>query len=383
MMIKRLLKSMMSIIKAPFIGLNNMTKPLKGIFKFMASAPAKILKPLLGGIFKILKAVLKSPFKAMDKGFEYGSYYLQKWMGAGLKGIGKGITLLGKVIWEMLLPVRNPDRWLRENYRYIANRIVEDQNFANRFFSSVIMVLIAIPVIIFGGWPLQLLMIVVMTISAWEWGGLAPSGVFTQKRITLTLCIAATMLLMRPLGPAAPALITIFLFIDIFIPKPSVERAFHNQIGFSYLFVAALSFGWIHDNFGALATLWLVLTVIATDIAAFVGGRAFGGAKLAPSISPNKTFSGSLCALGAAGVIGFLYAGIDGKPVLFFIFLSLFVSIMAQVGDLFESMLKRRANVKDSGNIIPGHGGVLDRIDGFLMASPAAFVALKIAEWLN
>ncbi|MCH9852873.1 MAG: phosphatidate cytidylyltransferase [Alphaproteobacteria bacterium] len=382
-MIKRLLQSIIKMIKLPFIWLNKALQILKKSGKFVFTTPIKILKPLFGGIFRILKAVLVSPFRAMDKGFEYGSYYLQKWMGASLRALGKGVTLLGKAIWEMLLPIRNPNRWLRENYRYLANRIIEDQNFANRFFSSVIMVAIAIPVIIFGGWPLQLLMIVVMTISAWEWGGLAPSGVFTQKRLTLTLCIAATMLLMRPLGPAAPALITIFLFIDIFIPKPSVERAFHNQIGFSYLFVAALSFSWIHDNFGALATLWLVLTVIATDIAAFIGGRALGGAKLASSISPNKTLSGSLCALGAAGVIGFFYAGIAGKPLLFFIFLSLFISVMAQVGDLFESMLKRRANVKDSGNIIPGHGGVLDRIDGFLMASPTAFLALQIAEWLN
>ena len=177
-MIKRLFKQIIKMVKSPFIWLNNIIKPLKRVFKFALSAPVKILKSLFGGIFKLIKAVVASPFRAMDKGFEAGGYYLQKWMGKGLTAIGKGIKLLGKIIWEMLLPVRNPDRWLRENYRYIADRIVEDQNFANRFFSSVIMVLIAVPVIIFGGWPLQLLMIVVMTISAWEWGGLR-----TKRRV--------------------------------------------------------------------------------------------------------------------------------------------------------------------------------------------------------
>ncbi len=319
----------------------------------------------------------------MDEGFEYCSRHVQKYLDRFLEALGKVLIFIVKAIWQLLLPIRNPNRWLKENYVHIMNQILEDQNFANRFFSSIIMAAIAIPVIIVGGWLLQILMIIVITISAWEWGGLAPGGAYRQKRIIFTVFMAITLILMRPLGPAAPALISIFLFIDVFIPKPSVERSFHNQLGFSYLFVAALSFSWIHDNFGALATLWLVLSVIATDVAAFMGGRAFGGAKLAPSISPNKTISGSFCAICAAGFIGFLYSGISGKPIVFFILLSMLTSIMAQIGDLLESMLKRRVGVKDSGSIVPGHGGVLDRIDGFLMATPTAFLVLKITEWVN
>lgn len=117
--------------------------------------------------------------------------------------------------------------------------------------------------------------------------------------------------------------------------------------------------------------LWLLLVVCLNDTAAFFGGSKFGGPKLAPALSPNKTISGSLAGL-AAGVLGGVIASglIYDMALADAWFVSAACVAAAQMGDLLKSYLKRLHGVKDSGALFPGHGGVLDRIDGILMASP-------------
>lgn len=127
--------------------------------------------------------------------------------------------------------------------------------------------------------------------------------------------------------------------------------------------VAGLWF--IRDTLGMTAALWVLAMVWATDIGAYFAGRAFGGARLAPSISPSKTWSGLIggmvAALVASTTIGDR-AGIIGVPL----WIGLFMGLLAQLGDLGQSWMKRKAGVKDSGNLIPGHGGVFDRVDGVI-----------------
>ena len=381
--LKKIFAPVIKLITLPYYIVKSIIVAGLRSIKFSLLAPVKILQAVYETLKAILQVIFESPVKWTIKTTDDLLVRLQTYSEKSLEKIGQAIIFLAKLCWQLLLPVRNPQRWFRANYQHIMDQVVEDQNFANRLFSSILMILIALPSIIIGGWLLQILLIVTVSVAAWEWANLSPSGVFKNQRLIFTIFMAVAAILMRPLGPAAPALISIFLCMEIFFPSPSVEKNLHNQIGFGYIFMAALSFTWIHDNFGALATLWLVFTMIATDVGAFLGGRALGGKKLAPKISPNKTISGALCALGASAVIGFLYSGISGKPILFFILLSILTSAMAQAGDLYESMLKRRVSAKDSGNIIPGHGGVLDRIDGFLMASPMAFLVLRITEWVG
>lgn len=121
----------------------------------------------------------------------------------------------------------------------------------------------------------------------------------------------------------------------------------------------------IRDHLGMTAALWVFGMVWATDIGAYFAGRAFGGARLAPAISPSKTWSGLIggmvAALIASATIGDR-AGIVGVPL----WIGLFMGLLAQLGDLGESWMKRRAGVKDSGRLIPGHGGLFDRVDGLL-----------------
>ncbi|WP_188235828.1 phosphatidate cytidylyltransferase [Sphingopyxis sp. LK2115] len=128
---------------------------------------------------------------------------------------------------------------------------------------------------------------------------------------------------------------------------------------------AAAGLWFIRDHLGMTAALWVFGMVWATDIGAYFAGRAFGGARLAPTISPSKTwsglFGGMVAALIASATIGDR-AGIIGVPL----WIGLFMGLLAQMGDLGESWMKRRAGVKDSGRLIPGHGGLFDRVDGLL-----------------
>ena len=137
--------------------------------------------------------------------------------------------------------------------------------------------------------------------------------------------------------------------------------------GFFYGLLPALSLLWIRerDEHGLSLLLWVFIVTWATDIGAYFAGRAFGSRKLAPSISPGKTVEGLYGGVIAAAVLGggWAIAMSLGTPLLV---LAPVVAIAAQGGDLFESRMKRRAGVKDSGRWLPGHGGLLDRLDGLV-----------------
>ncbi len=141
--------------------------------------------------------------------------------------------------------------------------------------------------------------------------------------------------------------------------------------GYAVIILASLGFLWLRSDpeFGFLTAIWLVLVVVAADVGAYFAGRFLGGPKLAPSISPNKTISGALGGLSLSLIVGCAVAVISGAGTLWIIaVVSLFTAIASQIGDLAESSAKRRHGIKDSSNILPGHGGALDRFDGLLAA---------------
>lgn len=137
--------------------------------------------------------------------------------------------------------------------------------------------------------------------------------------------------------------------------------------GFLYALAGALSLLWVRDRSedGVALVLWVFAIVWTTDIAAYFSGKAFGGAKLAPSISPNKTWAGFHGGIAGATLVAgawalFMDLGFNA------LLLAPVFSVAAQLGDLFESWMKRKAGVKDSGALLPGHGGIFDRLDGLL-----------------
>lgn len=137
--------------------------------------------------------------------------------------------------------------------------------------------------------------------------------------------------------------------------------------GFVYALVPALALLWVRerDALGMMLLLWLFVVTWSTDIGAYFAGRTFGGCKLAPSISPNKTFAGLYGGMAAAALFGGAWVLLTGLGKPLFVLAPLF-ALAAQAGDLFQSWMKRRAGVKDSGSLLPGHGGVFDRLDGLV-----------------
>lgn len=158
-----------------------------------------------------------------------------------------------------------------------------------------------------------------------------------------------------------------------------------KPIGFAacalYICLAALSLVWLRSLGGGEGILlWLLAVTWATDIFAYFAGRAIGGPRLAPAISPGKTWAGLAGGVAGAAVVGFLIGRGIGQDWL--MLLGAPMAVVAQLGDLFESWLKRKAGVKDSGSLLPGHGGAFDRLDGLLPV--AILIALAFASgWLR
>ncbi|OYV44516.1 MAG: hypothetical protein B7Z75_02545 [Acidocella sp. 20-57-95] len=152
-------------------------------------------------------------------------------------------------------------------------------------------------------------------------------------------------------------------------------------VGVPYAGIGGLSLLWLRlqPMHGLQDTLFLVVVIWSTDVGAYLVGRVIGGARLAPRISPGKTWSGSIGGLLIGGVAGAMLAGGPNAIDWWALGPACGLSIFGQAGDLLESAVKRHLGVKDSGHTIPGHGGLFDRVDGFLAAAPlAALLALLL-----
>ena len=165
------------------------------------------------------------------------------------------------------------------------------------------------------------------------------------------------------------------------------RAAWAAALGVLYCALPALALIWMRGlPLGLPATVFLLVVVWAADIAAYFTGRALGGAKLAPSVSPNKTWSGAIGGVvGAVVVAGGLatayLASVDGRGAWKFLMLAVGLAMLSVLGDLFESWLKRRAGVKDSGSLLPGHGGVMDRLDGLVPVAVAGAGVFAVTGW--
>lgn len=181
------------------------------------------------------------------------------------------------------------------------------------------------------------------------------------------------------------ATVTVFwvLVVPIWLAKGWAGRNKLINIGIGWLLLGSL---WLALVCAKRVDPWLLLVIISTiwiaDSAAYFAGKRFGKHKLAPSISPGKTWEGVLGALVAVSVFALLLIFFAAQPWIVLPGLCL-VALLGVYGDLFESMFKRQANIKDSGQLLPGHGGILDRIDGVIPALPIAILMLYIYHYLQ
>jgi phosphatidate cytidylyltransferase len=264
--------------------------------------------------------------------------------------------------------------------------------------AAVLIPLVVVLVLVSPKWPLLFMgvVFVVAALALWEFLGLANGMGAKTPRVVVTICLAVLLAaaFRRPdlITPVMGALSLGLLILSMF--RSPVERVLADTassvFGLVYvgLSMATLYLLSAEDN-GPSLLLFLFLVVWTGDVAALYIGRAFGRWKMAPRLSPNKTWEGVIASLAASiGVAALLvWAGrvLAEHAVeavawpggwLHWMELAVLVNVAAQLGDLVESALKRGAGVKDSGHILPGHGGVLDRIDALLLAAPVLWYAL-------
>ena len=257
-----------------------------------------------------------------------------------------------------------------------------------RFVAGLVMIVVACAATYYGGWPFRILVAAGAVAMMVEWGTMhkvSPNLTYVGAGTAALFLLLASWYffplayadlaeidigLLEPVGPAVAIALVLALLLGLLTRRPVMAW------GFVYIVLPAfalivLDWIWFEIVFWSFVVTW------STDIFAYAAGRLIGGPKLAPAISPNKTWAGLIGGVIGAGVAGALVASmLDlGAP---YIFIGGLMGVIAQAGDLYESWVKRRAGVKDSGSIIPGHGGVLDRLDGLL---PVAIVSFAILAW--
>ncbi len=240
-----------------------------------------------------------------------------------------------------------------------------------RVLSSIVMVIIAGFGVVIGGGVFATLITVMVAVMHWELGGML-SPLSRQAR-WLSAFVAIVAMIIIPMLTTKVSILVAFGFVAGFAYWFYMS---HARLGALYSVMIVLSGVFLinlRNDLGLYAILWLIGLVVATDIAGYFAGRILGGPKFWPRFSPKKTWSGAIAGwVGAAGVT-VLLAGEVGLQFAqtTLIVLAIAMSFASQMGDIFESAIKRMSSVKDSSNLIPGHGGVLDRFDGIVGAALA------------
>jgi phosphatidate cytidylyltransferase len=279
-----------------------------------------------------------------------------------------------------------------------AETPIAKSDLPTRFAAGVVMIAVAILATWWGGWWFRTLVAAAAAAMLLEWANM--HGV--QRLWTVIGMVLLAALLLAGSEYLLPVSLDSSAFADGAVPVIESDTFGGNFIGFAGVALLALLLGLVSRRLTMIGgtlyvglpafaligldwawyplVFWMFIVTWATDILAYFAGRSIGGPKLAPRISPNKTWAGLVGGVIGAGILGFAAAKwlqLDAP----FTSLGAPMGLVAQLGDLFESWVKRRAGVKDSGSILPGHGGVLDRLDGLLAVALATCLVLMAGLW--
>ena len=244
-----------------------------------------------------------------------------------------------------------------------------------RVMSAAALAPVALLCIWAGGVPFTALITLIAIGLSYEWLGLCHQRE-SLAAIGVFVALPMAVLLTASGHPGVSILALAVAGIAAIAVSGGVSPSRPLAFGVPYLGLGAIALVWLRQPpvGGGANVIVLLLIVWASDIGAYMVGRALGGPRLAPSISPGKTWSGAIGGLAGAAAVGLAASailddsGISWRPAA----IAILIGIVSQAGDLFESLLKRHFGVKDSGTMIPGHGGLLDRLDAVLTAAPAA-----------
>jgi phosphatidate cytidylyltransferase len=249
-------------------------------------------------------------------------------------------------------------------------------NLALRVLSALVLGPLALLTAWAGDWPFALFWIVAALAVLWEWSALVAGSSYRLMFSSAAGAIAAAGVLIWLAKPVVALLMVGLgaLAATIFAP---VKRRVWVTLGVGYAGAMLLAPMLLRaDNIYGFAVIVLLFAIVwTTDVLGYFAGRAVGGPKLLPAVSPNKTWSGAIAGTGGAMVVALLVASLFGSfNVLAILIIAFVLSVLAQFGDLFESWVKRQFGAKDASKLIPGHGGVMDRLDGFWVAAVAACI---------
>ncbi|HEY4134188.1 MAG TPA: phosphatidate cytidylyltransferase [Alphaproteobacteria bacterium] len=265
-----------------------------------------------------------------------------------------------------------------------------------RALSALVLAVPALAVVYVGAPAFDLVFGLVALLMAFEWDRLcAGPRVTTGSRTTHSKNDPATWALFAAVGACVLAAVlqahelALWLtpagFAAVFVIARGIDRRapLLQALGALYIGIPLVALVWLRADpqIGRLTLFWLLGLVWATDTGALFAGRTIGGPKLAPVVSPNKTWAGLIGGMAAAAALGAVFAlFFDDASVPLAMAVSAALAAVAQGGDLAESLVKRHFGVKDSGALIPGHGGVFDRVDGLLAVAPVWALVLLVGD---
>lgn len=254
-------------------------------------------------------------------------------------------------------------------------RVQRGGSLVPRIVSGIVLALLALFSIVAGGWVFATILAVAMGIVHLEWAKLSdgspwPTAVFTAG-LTVAIAMVTLGFTVGALMIVALGIVTSALTLSVWRPAGVLYAA---TFGIGVLLLR------LSPSDGLVAVLLVVLVVASTDTAAYFVGKAIGGAKLWPAVSPGKTWAGAIGGLVGSAIVGTAGAAAMGiSPTVPLVLVIAGLSITSQAGDLFESWVKRCFGAKDSGTLIPGHGGLMDRVDGLIFAIGFAL----LVGWLH
>ncbi len=269
----------------------------------------------------------------------------------------------------------------------VQANIITSSGIGVRIAAAAVLMPVTVGLSWVGGLAFTLLLLACAALLCREWARLCGAPADSISGLTLAagaLAIIGGAFFLPHFDIAAVACVLLYFILR---RLPSGGRSAASQVwlaaGALMIVPAGLSLVWLRtippDGFALV--LWVFAVVWSMDIGAFLAGKTIGGPRLAPAISPKKTWAGLIGGLTGAALMGFAFSyAVSGEAMLLAAVAGLFTGLAAGAGDLFESFVKRRFQAKDSGGMIPGHGGFLDRLDSLLTAAPVAVILYSL-EW--
>jgi phosphatidate cytidylyltransferase len=248
---------------------------------------------------------------------------------------------------------------------------------AMRSASAAVLMPVALYCVWQGGIWFQMFLAVLAVLMAHEWVTIVHGGNARSLALHVLAGLSGVFVTAaQGLDAACAAILMVWLLSVLQWVVRAGTSSVWSLFGVFYIGLPMVAFVLLRgeSEFGLHAVLWCFLIVWAADISAYFAGRMFGGPKLAPRLSPKKTWAGLAGGMAGAGLVSGIFAASLGYHLGMLVLLACLLTLVEQAGDILESALKRCYDVKDSGNFIPGHGGVLDRVDGLIAVVFAAAV---------